>query len=144
VVLLRKNIPQKINLRTAAEPDVKFNIKEGGILEEASVFTPHYILQILLSVIAVIVNFYAYFSLKKTFSFKNEMYISYFSKAFLFFGISTLFGLLSFITIILLVGVAGESPYFDFYVDIPYNLAFVVGLFYLVLGIKKSKLLRVV
>lgn len=123
---------------------MKFNIKEGGILEEASVFTPHYILQILLSVIAVIVNFYAYFSLKKTFSFKNEMYISYFSKAFLFFGISTLFGLLSFITIILLVGVAGESPYFDLYVDIPYNLAFVVGLFYLVLGIKKSKLLRVV
>lgn len=142
MVLLRKNTPQKINLRTVDEPDVKFNIKEGGILEEASVFTPHYILDFLLSVIAVIVNFYAYVSLKKTFSLKKDMYISYLSRAFLFFGMSTLLGLISFITIILLAGVAGESPYFDLYVDMPYNLAFVAGLFYLVLGIKNSKLLR--
>lgn len=112
-------------------------------MEEVSIFTPHYILDILMSITTVIVNFYAYFSLKKTFSFKNEMYISYLSKAFLFFGISTLFGLFSFVTIILLVGLAGESPYFDLYVDAPYNLAFVVGLFYFVLGIRNSKLLRV-
>lgn len=111
-------------------------------MEEASIFTPHYILEILISVITVIVNFYAYFSLKKTFSLKNEMYLSYLSKAFLFFGISTLFGLLSFITILLLAGFLGESPYFDLYVDAPYNLAFVVGLFYLVIGIRNLKLLR--
>lgn len=95
-----------------------------------------------MSVFAITVNFYAYFSLKKTFSFKNEMYISYFSKAFLFFGISTLFGLLSFITIILLAGVAGESPYFDLYVDVPYNLAFIAGMIYSILGIRNLKLLR--
>jgi hypothetical protein len=111
-------------------------------LEEASILTPHSILEILISVIAVIVNFYAYFSLKKTFYCKNEMYISYLARAFLFFGVSTLFGLFSFGTIILLVGIAGESPNFDLYVDIPYNLTFLVGLFYLVLGIRNSKLLR--
>lgn len=111
-------------------------------MEEINIFTPNYILGILMSVIAAIVNFYAYFSLKKTFSFKKEMYISYLSKAFLFFGISTLFGLFSFITIILLAGVAGESPYFDLYADVPYNLAFIAGLYYLVLAIRNSKLLR--
>jgi hypothetical protein len=80
--------------------------------------------------------------LKKTFSVKNEVYLSYLSKAFLFFGISTLLGLFSFVTIILLAGVVGESPYFDMYADVPYNLAFVAGLFYLVLGIRNTKLLR--
>jgi len=111
-------------------------------LEEVSIFTPHYILDILMSVITVIVNFYAYFSLKKTFIVKNEMYLSYLSKAFLFFGISTLLGLFSFVTIILLAGAAGENLYFDLYVDVPYNLAFSAGLFYLVLGIRNTKLLR--
>jgi len=111
-------------------------------MEEGSIFTPHYILDILMSLITVIVNFYAYFSLKKTFSVKNEMYLSYLSKAFLFFGISTLLGLFSFITTILLVGAAGKSPYFNLHVDMPYNLAFVAGLFYLVLGIRNTKLLR--
>ena len=116
--------------------------KEGSILEEISIYTPYYVLDTLVSVVAVIVNFYAYFSLKKTFGFKNEMFISYFSKAFLFFGMSTLFGLFSFVTRILLVGMVGGSPYFDLYVDVPYNLAFVVGTFYLILGIKNLKLLR--
>ena len=95
-----------------------------------------------MSVIAVIVNFFAYFSLKKTFKLKNDSYISHFSKAFLFFGISTLFSLLSFITIIILVGIAGDSQYFDFYVDVPYNLAFAVGLFYLFRGVKNTRVLR--
>lgn len=111
-------------------------------MEEASIFTPYYILEFLISGIAIIVDFYAYFSLKKMFSLKHEIYLSYLSKAFLFFGISTLFGLLSFITIFLLAGFLGESPYFDLYVDAPYNLAFVVGLFYLVLGIRNLNLLR--
>lgn len=105
---------------------------------------PSYILSVLISVIAIVVNFYAYFSLKKTFFVRKELYIDYFSKAFLFFGMSTLFGLLSFVTILLLASVAGESPYFEFYVSLPDNLTFVAGMFYLVLGIKKSKSLRVV
>jgi hypothetical protein len=113
-------------------------------MEEPSIFTLNYILSVLISVIAIAVNFYAYFSLKKTFILRNEMYIHYFSKAFLFFGISTLFGLLSFVTILLLAGIAGESPFFQFYVDVPDNLTFVAGMFYLVLAIKKSKSLRVV
>lgn len=96
-----------------------------------------------MSVIAVMVNFYAYLSLKKTFSVKNAIYLSYLSKAFLFFGLSTLFDLFSFVTIALLIAVSEDSPYFDLYMDIPYNLAFVAGSFYLVLAIKKSKLLRV-
>ncbi|WP_331352828.1 hypothetical protein [Cellvibrio sp. UBA7671] len=118
-------------------------IKEGSILEEVSFFTPHYIFNILMNLITAIVNFYAYISLKKMFSVKNEIYISYLSKAFLFFGISTLLGLFSFVTIILLAGAVGESPYFDIYVDVPYNLAFVAGLFYVVIGIRNTKLLKV-
>jgi hypothetical protein len=118
-------------------------IKEGSILEEVSIFTPHYIFNILMNLITAIVNFYAYISLKKMFSVKNEIYISYLSKAFLFFGISTLLGLFSFVTIILLAGAVGESPYFDIYVDVPYNLAFVAGLFYVVIGIRNTKLLKV-
>jgi len=112
-------------------------------LEEVSFFTPHYIFNILMNLITAIVNFYAYISLKKMFSVKNEIYISYLSKAFLFFGISTLLGLFSFVTIILLAGAVGESPYFDIYVDVPYNLAFVAGLFYVVIGIRNTKLLKV-
>ncbi|TLU61358.1 hypothetical protein FE810_15210 [Thalassotalea litorea] len=111
-------------------------------MEEASISTPYYILDVLMSVIAVIVNFYAYFSLNKTFKLNNDIYICHFSKAFLFFGVSTLFSLLSFITIIVLAGIAGDSQYFDLYVDVPYNLAFAVGLVYLFRGVKKSKLLR--
>jgi uncharacterized membrane protein len=115
---------------------------ESRILEEANIFTPYYILDVLMSVIAVVVNFYAYYSMKKTFKFKNDIYISHFAKSFLFFGISTLFSLLSFITIILLAGIAGDSQYFDLFVDVPYNLAFAVGLVYLFRGVKNTIVLR--
>ncbi|NMR27494.1 hypothetical protein HH219_18455 [Pseudoalteromonas sp. NEC-BIFX-2020_015] len=113
-------------------------------MDEINIFTPDYFLDLFILVIAILVNFYVYFSLKKTFKFKNDIYILHFSKAFLFFGVSTLFSLLSFITIILIVSIGVDSQYLDMYVDVPYNLAFIVGLVYLYRGAKNIKVLRVI
>lgn len=111
-------------------------------MEDANIFTPYYFLDVAMSVIAIIVNLYAYFSLKKTYKFRSDKYISYFSKGFLAFAISTFMSLCSFITIILIARIVGDSPHFDFFVDIPYNIAFAIGLVYFVLGIKNTKVLR--
>jgi hypothetical protein len=111
-------------------------------LEETNIFTPYYVVDVLMSVIAIIFNVYAFFSLKKTFNHNEKKYLSYFSKGFLFFAISTSLSLFSFITIILVSGAVGNSPYFNFYVDLPYSLAFFVGLVYFMLGVKNTKALR--
>lgn len=111
-------------------------------MEEANIFTPYYFFDVAMSVIAIIVNVYAYVSLKKTYKIKSDKYLSHFSKGFFAFALSTFFSLFSFIIIILFAGIAADSPHFEFFVALPYNIAFAIGLIYFVLGIKNSKVLR--